>query len=264
MIRVGDNLFFSGYLTSTAMMALHSLSKCFAFLSDLACFDMNQKGNISTLGPPIFVEGSTKTMFYRAVYSSLENTFIEGFGFNVANKLLSITHVVWAGGVVTQVVQPGTSLGSTFESGDADGFVVDLSNVCPFVLDSPDKLFSIKLVVLNHVTQISNIPQYVLRGLHTYSSTDMAVGYDCDDEPQGDPSFGTADYHGDYEHDDLDTAEALDYNDEPPPLEGDQSFGTADYFDQTAGWYDYDDEPPPDYDDEPPPLEGYPYAAMAA
>jgi hypothetical protein len=109
-------------------MALHSLNKCFAFWTDQVCSVLNQKGNNPLLGSPI-VEGSTKITFYRAVYSSLENAFVKGFGFYVAHKLLSFPHVVWAGGVVTQVVQPGTSVGSTFESGDADGFVGDLSHV---------------------------------------------------------------------------------------------------------------------------------------
>jgi hypothetical protein len=90
---------------------------------------MNHKRNICTQGPPIFVEGSTKTMFYRTVYRSLEIAFIKGFGVYVAKVLLSLPNVTWAGGIVTQVVQPWTSLGSSFESADADGFVTHLSDV---------------------------------------------------------------------------------------------------------------------------------------
>ena len=75
------------------------------------------------------MKGSTKTTFYRAAYCELENIFIIGFGALVGLLVLNLPHVVWAGGVVTQVVQPATSKGSTFQSGDADGFIIDSPNV---------------------------------------------------------------------------------------------------------------------------------------
>lgn len=140
--KVIRNLIYSGLVAPRDLLALHMLNINYNVLTDDVCCDMikmiQAKKSTALLHASLRIIpnyasrstfGSTQTIFYRGMIACLNSAFTKGFGSSITNILLDIPGITWAGGLVTQIIQPGKSVDSTWESGDADAFVPPLTNV---------------------------------------------------------------------------------------------------------------------------------------